>query len=482
MVQRQFPNPKELAELMRFKKPTMNPTDRRLEKALTIWDLRTIAQRRTPKAPFDYTEGAAEGELSLLRARQAFQDVEFHPSILRNVPVVDTTREVLGGTSALPFGIAPTGFTRMMQTEGEVAGAGAAAAAGIPFTLSTLGTTSIEDVKATNPNGRNWFQLYVMRKREISYELVKRAAAAGFDTLFFTVDTPVAGARLRDKRNGFSIPPQLTPGTVINALPRPAWWINFLTTPKLEFASLSSTGGTVGELLDSAMDPTISFEDLDIIRGMWPGKIVVKGVQTVEDAKLLADRGVDGVVLSNHGGRQLDRAPIPFHLLPHVAREIGKDMEVHVDTGIMNGADIVASVALGANFTLIGRAYLYGLMAGGRRGVDKTISILRTEIERTMKLLEVSTLDELGPQHVTQLSRLQPMARVVQDAAEQAVASKPKTVRAPRAAAGGAGAAAGAKAPGAKAPAKTAAAAARSTKTAAGKPTQTVPPAKPIDA
>ncbi|QAY72406.1 alpha-hydroxy-acid oxidizing protein [Agromyces protaetiae] len=432
MVKRQFPNPVELAELMRFKAPTLNPTDRRLEKALTIADLRAIAKRRTPKAPFDYTEGAAEGELSLARARQAFQDVEFHPSILRNVPVVDTTREVLGGTSALPFGIAPTGFTRMMQTEGEVAGAGAAGAAGIPFTLSTLGTTSIEDVKATNPTGRNWFQLYVMKDREISYGLVRRAAAAGFDTLFFTVDTPVAGARLRDKRNGFSIPPQLTPATVVNAIPRPAWWINFLTTPKLEFASLSSTGGTVGELLDSAMDPTISFDDLAIIREMWPGKIVVKGVQTVADARALADRGVDGVVLSNHGGRQLDRAPIPFHLLPDVAREIGNDMEVHVDTGIMNGADIVASVALGANFTLIGRAYLYGLMAGGRRGVDKTISILKGEIERTMKLLEVATLDELGPRHVTQLARLQPVARPVADAAEQASAAKPRTVRANR--------------------------------------------------
>ena len=293
MVQRQLPNVRELTELMRFKTPTLNATDRRLEKALTIADLRDIAKRRTPKAPFDYTEGAAEGELSLARARQAFQDIEFHPSILRNVPVVDTSREVLGGPSALPFGIAPTGFTRMMQTEGEIAGAGAAGAAGIPFTLSTLGTTSIEDVKAANPDGRNWFQLYVMREREISYELARRAAAAGFDTIFFTVDTPVAGARLRDKRNGFSIPPQLTPGTVINALPRPAWWINFLTTPKLEFASLTSTGGTVADLLNSAMDPTISFDDLDIIRGIWPGKIVVKGVQTVEDAKLLADRGVD---------------------------------------------------------------------------------------------------------------------------------------------------------------------------------------------
>lgn len=435
MVKRQFPNPRELTELMQFKKATLNPTDRRLEKALTIADLRAIAKRRTPKAPFDYTEGAAEGELSLARARQAFQDIEFHPSILRNVPVVDTSREVLGGPSALPFGIAPTGFTRMMQTEGEIAGAGAAAAAGIPFTLSTLGTTSIEDVKAANPDGRNWFQLYVMREREISYELARRAAAAGFDTLFFTVDTPVAGARLRDKRNGFSIPPQLTPATVLNTLPRPAWWINFLTTPKLEFASLSSTGGTVADLLNSAMDPTISFDDLDVIRGIWPGKIVVKGVQTVEDAKLLADRGVDGIVLSNHGGRQLDRAPIPFHLLPHVAREVGSDLEVHLDTGIMSGADIVASVALGARFTLVGRAYLYGLMAGGRRGVDKTIEILRNEIVRTMTLLEVATLDDLGPQHVTQLARLTPIAKPVAEAAEAAVAAKPKTVRSPRSAA-----------------------------------------------
>ena len=214
-----------------------------------------------------------------------------------------------------------------------------------------------------------------MRDREISYDLTRRAAAAGFDTLFFTVDTPVAGARLRDKRNGFSIPPQLTLGTILNAIPRPWWWWDFLTTPKLEFASLSSTGGTVGELLDEAMDPTITFADLDIIRDLWPGKIVIKGVQNVEDSKKLADLGVDGIVLSNHGGRQLDRAPIPFHLLPEVVREVGSAVEMAIDTGIMNGADIVASIALGAKFTLVGRAYLYGLMAGGRPGVDRAIEI-----------------------------------------------------------------------------------------------------------
>ena len=412
MVQRQLPKPSELLEFMQFKKPSLDFAGNRLQSALTIYDLRRIAKRRTPAAAFDYTDGAAEGELSMTRARQAFEDVECHPGILTDVSTVDTTTKVLGGTSALPFGIAPTGFTRLMQTEGEIAGSGAAGAAGIPFTLSTLGTTSIEDVRRVNPNGRLWFQLYVMRQREISYGLVERAAKAGYDTLFFTVDTPIAGARLRDKRNGFSIPPQLSLKTVANAIPRPWWWYDFLTTPKLEFASLSSTGGTVGELLDAAMDPSINYEDLKEIRELWPGKIVIKGVQNVEDSKKLADLGVDGILLSNHGGRQLDRAPVPFHLLPEVVREVGKDTEVMVDTGIMNGADVVASLALGAKFTLIGRAYLYGLMAGGRRGVDRTIEILSEEVRRTMRLLQVSCVEELEPKHVTQLRRLQPIPKI----------------------------------------------------------------------
>jgi L-lactate dehydrogenase (cytochrome) len=408
-MERHFPRPSELLELMQFKKPELNGKKRRLSSALTINDLRTIAKRRTPKAAFDYTDGSADDEISLDRARQAFLDIEFSPSILRGLPdAVDTSCQIFGGPSALPFAIAPTGFTRLMQAEGEIAGAGAAAAAGIPFTLSTLGTTSIERVKEANPDGRNWFQLYVMREREISYDLTRRAAAAGFDTLFFTVDTPVAGARLRDKRNGFSIPPQLTLGTIVNAIPRPWWWWDFLTTPKLEFASLQSTGGTVGELLNAAMDPSISFEDLSVVRELFPGKIVIKGVQNVADAGKLVDLGVDGIVLSNHGGRQLDRAPIPFHLLPAVVREVGKDTEIAIDTGIMSGADIVASIALGAKFTLVGRAYLYGLMAGGREGVDRMIYILRDQIERTMKLLGVSTLEELTPAHVTQLQRLIP--------------------------------------------------------------------------
>ncbi|KQV26000.1 alpha-hydroxy acid oxidase [Yonghaparkia sp. Root332] len=408
MVQRRFPRPSELAPLMKFKTPELDGKKRRLQSALTIHDLRAIAQRRTPKAPFDYTEGAAEGEISLGRARQAFEDIEFHPAILRDVSRVDTGWEVLGESVELPFGIAPTGFTRMMHTEGEIAGATAAAAAGIPFALSTMGTTSIEGVRDAAPTGRNWFQLYMWKDREKSMQLVERAAAAGFDTLLVTVDVPVAGARLRDKRNGFSIPPALTVGTIANAIPRPWWWWDFLTTEPLAFASLSSWDGTVAELLDFMFDPTVTYEDLAWIKEQWPGKLVVKGVQTVADAKRLADLGVDGITLSNHGGRQLDRAPIPFHLLPEVVREVGRDTEVHLDTGIMSGADIVASIALGARFTLIGRAYLYGLMAGGREGVDRAIQILGDQVARTMRLLGVSSLDELEPGHVTQLQRLVP--------------------------------------------------------------------------
>jgi L-lactate dehydrogenase (cytochrome)/glycolate oxidase len=404
-MRRQLPSVHDLAPLLRFKKPVLSPRERRLAAALTIEDLRRVAHRRTPRAAFDYADGAADAEVSLSRARRAFADVEFSPAILRDVSSVDTRVEVLGATSALPFGIAPTGFTRMLQTEGEIAGATAAAAAGIPFALSTMGTTSIEDVAAAAPTARKWFQLYMWKDRDRSLALVERAATSGYDTLIITVDVPVAGARLRDARNGMTIPPTLTPRTVANAISRPAWWFNLLTTEPLAFASLDSWSGTVAELLDTMFDPTVTYDDLNWIREQWPGKITVKGVQTLADATRLADAGVDAVVLSNHGGRQLDRAPVPFHLLPEVVKEVGSDLEVHLDTGIMSGQDIVAAVAHGARFALVGRAYLYGLMAGGRPGVDRAIEILRSQIERTMKLLGVVSLAELEPSHVRQLGR-----------------------------------------------------------------------------
>jgi L-lactate dehydrogenase (cytochrome)/glycolate oxidase len=404
-VKRRIPSPKDLAQLLRFRKIILTPRKRRLTRALTIYDLRDIAKRRTPQAPFDYTDGGADTESSLTRARAAYEKLEFQPKILLNVKDVDLSVQMLGKKMSMPLGIAPTGFTRMMQTEGEYAGACAAADAGIPFTLSTMGTRSIEDVANAAPTGRNWFQLYMWKDRDRSMALVDRAKDAGFDTLVLTVDVPVAGARLRDVRNGMTIPPSLTSKTILNAILRPAWWINFLTTDPLKFASLDSWNGTVAELLDSMFDPTVTYEDLKWIRGQWKGNLVVKGIQNIDDAVMSIDAGADAIILSNHGGRQLDRAPVPLHLLPEVIKAVGNKAEVHVDTGIMHGADVVAALASGAKFTWIGRAYLYGLMAGGKPGVDRTLEILRTQITRTMKLLGARTVAELNPDHVRFIPR-----------------------------------------------------------------------------
>ncbi|WP_404320631.1 alpha-hydroxy-acid oxidizing protein [Arthrobacter luteolus] len=396
---RRIPRVQDLAPLMQFKKPQLGAAAR-LQKANTIWDLRDLAKRRTPKAPFDYTDGAAEGEITLRRARAAFEDLQFRPGVLRNVASVDLSTSILGRESALPFGIAPTGFTRMMQSEGEYAGSQAAAAAGIPYTLSTMGTASIEDVAAAAPDGRNWFQLYLWTDRDKSLELINRAAAAGFDTLMVTVDTAVAGERLRDVRNGMTIPPALTLKTVLDASYRPAWWFNFLTHEPLSFASLNRYSGTVAELINSMFDPTLTLKDLDWLRSVWKGNLVVKGIQTLDDARQAVDHGADGIVLSNHGGRQLDRAPIPLQLLPETAAALKGKTSIILDTGIMSGGDIVAALALGADFTLIGRAYLYGLMAGGRAGVDRSIQILSAQAARTMALMGVASVSELTADHV----------------------------------------------------------------------------------
>ena len=399
-VKRQFPKVGELAPLLRFTLPQFPTRKNRLAKALTVWDLRLIAKRRTPKGPFDYTDGSAESEVTLERARRSYLDLEFRPNILHDVKNVDTTCEIMGEKFAMPFGISPTGFTRMMHTEGEIAGARAAEKFGIPFTLSTLGTTTVEDVVKASPNGVNWFQLYMWKDREASMALVKRAQDAGVKHLMLTVDVPAAGARLRDARNGLTVPPRLTIKTLIDAAPRPEWWINFLTTPAITFASMSNWEGTVAELLDFMFDPTITFEDLEWIRAQWDGTLSIKGIQTVEDAKIAAKYGADAIILSNHGGRQLDRAPVPLHMLAEVKKELKNDLEIHIDTGIMHGADVLAALALGADFAYVGRAYLYGLMAGGQEGVERMLTIMQSEMVRTMKLLGVNSLKELEPKHV----------------------------------------------------------------------------------
>jgi L-lactate dehydrogenase (cytochrome) len=401
---RRLPRWSELAPLVRPRPLVLDAVERRLGRAQSIADLRELARRSTPRAVFDYVDGAAEDEISLRRARQAFGRVEFAPSVLRDVSAVDASAVVLGQRAALPLVLAPTGFTRMMQHEGEVAVARAAAAAGIPYTLSTMGTTSIEDVAAAAPGGRHWFQLYLWRDREASRDLVARALAAGYDTLVLTVDTPVPGARRRDVRNGLTIPPTLTARTVADMARHPRWWLNLLTTAPLEFATLTSWDGTVAELIGQLFDPTADLDDLARLRADWPGALVVKGVQTAEDARRVVDAGVDAVVVSNHGGRQLDRAPTPLEVLPAVVEAVGDRAEVMLDTGVTSGADVVAAVAMGASAVMVGRAYLYGLMAGGERGVARSLAILQTEVTRTLQLLGATT-----PAQARGAARLRPV-------------------------------------------------------------------------
>jgi L-lactate dehydrogenase (cytochrome) len=313
---------------------------------------------------------------------------------------VDTTTSVLGSPSALPLAFAPTGFTRMMQHEGERAVARVAEAVGIPYALSTLGTTSIEDVAAAAPGARKWFQLYVWRDRGAGKELVERARAAGYEALMLTVDVPVAGARLRDARNGLTIPPSLTLRTVLDAATHPAWWFNLLSTEPLVFASLTSSEGTVAELINRMFDPSLTVRDVEWLRETWTGPLIVKGIQHVDDARMVVDAGVDALVVSNHGGRQLDRAPTPLEVLPAVVEAVGDRAEVLLDGGVRSGADVVAAVALGARACLVGRAYLYGLMAGGERGVRRSVDILAVEIARTLQLLGVDAVAALAPEHV----------------------------------------------------------------------------------
>jgi L-lactate dehydrogenase (cytochrome) len=395
-----MPRPSELAPLLRPAPFVLDATERRLKRAASIADLRRIARRRTPRAVFDYTDGAADGELSLNRARAAFARVEFQPSVLHDVSQVDTGRTILGERSALPFAFAPTGFTRMMHTEGEASVASVAGEVGIPYTLSTMGTTTIEDVATAAPGTRKWFQLYLWRDRAHGKDLVQRAAAAGYDTIMLTVDTPVGGYRRRDVRNGLTIPPSLSLRTFLDGALHPNWWINFLTTDPLTFASLESTDGTVSELINRVFDPALTMADVEWLRGTWSGKLVIKGIQSVDDARRVVDAGADAVLLSNHGGRQLDRAPVPIELVAPTVDAVGDRAEVFVDTGITHGADVVAAVAMGATAALIGRAYLYGLMAGGRAGVAKAVEILTGEIVRTMQLIGVTSVDELRPSHV----------------------------------------------------------------------------------
>jgi L-lactate dehydrogenase (cytochrome) len=396
---RRLPKPGELAEVLRPRPFVRDPVDRRLARAHTVGDLRRIGRRRTPRAVFDYVDGAAESEESLRRAREAFGRVEFRPHVLRGAADTDLGVTVLGARIPLPFAFAPAGFTGMIHHEGERAVARVAERNGIPYTLSTMGNTSVADLAAAAPQARRWFQLYVMRDRGKSDELMRAAWQAGYDTLLVTVDTPVAGARLRDRRSGLTLPPTLTLRTFADGATHLSWWFNLLTTGPLEFAAVGKWRGTKAELVNMLFDPGLSLGDLERIRAGWPGKLVVKGVLNADDARDVVKAGADAVLLSSHGGRQLDRAPVPLELLPASLDAVNGAAEIWLDTGILGGGDIVAALAMGADLCLVGRAYLYGLMAGGERGVQRAVDILRDDIARTMHFLGVRSVADLKPSH-----------------------------------------------------------------------------------
>jgi L-lactate dehydrogenase (cytochrome) len=396
-MKRRVPQP---SAFVRFVAPTFTRRRETWDRVRTSDDFRRLALRRTPRSVFDYVDGAAERELSKDRAVEAFEAVVFNAHVLRDVSAVDTTSRILGVPAAMPVVFGPTGFTRMMHAAGESAVARAAGRAGVPYVLSTLGTTSVERLAEEAPNTRRWFQLYVSKDRGRSSNLIARAAESGYDTLVLTVDVPVAGARHRDVYNGLTMPPTLTPRTLLGMLAKPRWLLDVLTTEPLAFETLGEARDVMA-VINRAFDPAVTLADLDWLRSQWAGNIVVKGVQRVDDAADVAAAGADGIAISNHGGRQLDRAVTPLELLPLVAEAVGDSTEVYLDGGVRSGADVAAAVALGARAVFVARPYLYALMAGGEGGVDHLAGLLAADFTRTLKLLGVTSVDALGPDLVS---------------------------------------------------------------------------------
>lgn len=390
-----------LRSVIRFGRIETDPVERRLARAADVDDLRRLAKRRLPGGVFDYIDGAAEDERTLAANTRAFADTTFKPRVLCGLGAVDTGTTLLGQPLAYPFVLAPTGFTRIADPEGELAVARAAARVDLPYTLSTLSTRSIEEVRAVS-DGRLWFQVYVWRDRGLVKEMIERAAAARFEALMLTVDTPVFGRRERDVRRGFSLPPSIGLRTLVDGAVHPAWTWSFVRSEPIRFANVvgrevgdGASPVTLSEYVNSQFDPSLSWSDLEWLRSVWGGPIIVKGIQTVADAVIAADAGADAIALSNHGGRQLDGAPAAFALVAPVADAVGGRTEIICDGGIRRGSDIVKAVAAGATAAMGGRAYLYALGAAGERGVDRLLGWFRADVTRTMTLLGVGRVADL---------------------------------------------------------------------------------------
>ena len=392
---RKFPSLPYFWSLIDWTIPSLNPYKGQLLRAQSIDDLANIARKRTPKVVFDYVEGGAIDEIAYSRSRAAYSRIEINSRVLRDVSKIDTSEKILGKVVDIPICFAPTGYTRLMHHVGEPAVANVASNKNLIYALSTMGTTSPEELAAAVPNSRRWFQLYIMKNRSDSLAVIKQAKDNGFEALVLTVDTPVVGLRYRDNRNGLTVPPKIRINTVFAIARKPVWWLNLFTTGKLEFAAFRGWDKSLSQLAGLIFDPATTMKDIAWLRTVWKGPIIVKGIQSVDDAKAVAKLGVQGIILSNHGGRQFDRGPVPLEILPEVVKAVGNKVEIYIDGGIMSGLDALGAIALGAKAVFIGRAYLYGAMANGEAGVDQVIEIMRREFENGMALSGATNIAEV---------------------------------------------------------------------------------------
>ncbi len=392
---RKLPSLPYFWSLIDWSLPSFRPYKGALRRAQTVGDLAVIARKRTPKVVFDYVEGGAVDEIAYARTRDALSRIEINSRVLRDVSDIDTSTTILGKKIDLPICFAPTGYTRLMHHVGEPAVANVAADKNLIYALSTMGTTSPAELAAAVPNVRRWFQLYVMKNRADTLAVIKQAKESGFEALVLTVDTPVAGLRYRDNRNGLTVPPKIRLSTVLSIARKPIWWINLFTTGKLEFAAFRGWDKPLSELAALIFDPSTDLEDIKWLRTVWDGPIVIKGIQSVADAKAVAKLGVQAMILSNHGGRQFDRGPVPIEILPEVVDEVGKKVEIYIDGGIMSGLDALGAIALGAKAVFIGRAYLYGAMANGEAGVEQVVELMRREFINGMALSGTRSIEEV---------------------------------------------------------------------------------------
>jgi L-lactate dehydrogenase (cytochrome) len=400
---------KTIRSVVRLRKFEFNGTKRRLAKVGNVDDLRLLAKRRLPGGVFDYFDGAAEDEVTKIENSSAFSKVELRPRVLVDVSSIDTSTTIMGQPVPFPIALSPTGFTRIAHPDGELAVARVAGAVNLPYTLSTLGTRSIEEV-AKVATGPLWYQLYVWKDRGLSRELVERARDNGYKAIMLTVDTPVFGRRERDVRRGFTLPPKIGLETFVDGILHPKWTWDFVRSEPITFSAVAgrksvdgSTAVTLSDYVNSQFDPTLSWKDLDWIREVSGLPLMLKGIQSVEDAKLAVELGVDAIALSNHGGRQYDGAPAPVALLPRVVDAVGDSIEVLVDGGVRRGSDVVKACALGARAVMFGRPYLYGLGAGGELGVRWAINHITSGVTRTMGLIGETSITKLSPGVVTRV-------------------------------------------------------------------------------